>query len=732
MTGRITAALAAAFVVLCFSGIDLHAQIGEHDHADPHPHHVGDAHAEDGCPCPMCAKHGADEVHGHEEEAPGGCSMSAAKKAEGKPMQCGMMGKGHRGMPGDTLRHGDHGHGAQPHDGHAMWMTQLGGGWHLMGMAHVFPAATFAAPFSSDSPLQRTTLDFPHAAIMGNVESPGSRWVFRFMPNFEGLTMPDGEPTFGGWGEGFIDARHPHTLLHEAMLSWNWWNAPGGALSLSAGRGFAPFGTEDPMYRPALKYPTNHHLSQILERWTVNLSYLSDAGLGIEVGVFDGDEPEDWLDIGNYRNFGNSFSGRLSYRFGQTVAGTAPWEVSASFGHVRETHGGHHEDVTNLFNAALRHDATYGFGSLYGLAEASLSDPEEGEGYFSLLGETQLRLGAGARHRPFYRVELATRPEYPRDAQEGDGFFRYDHGVHALGATRWLINTIGYGFEATRLPVSARPFVEASHHLVRHERGPDRLDPENLFGGSSFWSFAAGVRLYLGGGPMRMGTYGVMDPMTLSMREMEMHDHPMMHEEHEHHPMPHRDGHEHHEHEEAEAHVAPEHEEREEEHVHPEREAPAEHAHPDPEAHEREEEHEHPMYDRAGTQRAMGLVVRLLDDIEVQRRIHSVPEYHEAWEDDGVQRQLAMLREMHGDDAPHEERDHRAMMPDEAGMQRAMGLVVRLLEDPEVQRRIHAVPEYHEAWEDPAVQEHIAMMRHMHEDGEDGAHQHQDSSPHQH
>ena len=753
MIGRITAALAAAFVVLWFSGIDLHAQAGEHDHAEHHHHHSADAHAEEDCPCPMCAKHGAEESHGHGEEAPAvcpmcerkeaaeagngdapSCPMCAAKKVEGSPMQCTMMGDGDSHTPADTAHHGSHGHhdhGAQPHDGHAMWMTELGGGWHLMGMAHVFPAATLTAPFSSESPLNRTDINFPHSGLMANLESPGSRWVFRLMPNFEGITLPDGEPTLGGWGEGFIDARHPHTLLHEAMLSWNWWDAPGGAFSVSAGRGFAPYGTEDPMYRPALKYPTNHHLSQILERWTVNLSYLSDAGLGIEVGVFDGDEPEHWLDMGNYRNFGNSFSGRLSYRFGETVAGTAPWEVSASYGHVRETHGDH-DDLTILYNAALRHDAAYGFGSLYGLAEASLSDPDHGDGYFSLLGETQLGLGAGARHRPFYRVEFATRPEYRRDAQEGQGFFRYDHDHAPIeGATRWLINTVGYGFEATGLPVSARPFVEASHNLIRHERGPDRLEPANLFGGSSFWSFAAGVRLYFGGGPMRMGTYGVMDPMTLSMREMEMHDHPMMHEDHEHHPMPHREEHEHHEHEEAEAHVAPEPEEREDEHAHPEREATPEHVHPQPEVREREEDHDHPMHDRAGMHRAMGLVVRLLDDTEVQRRIHAVPEYHEAWEDEAVQRQLAMLREMHGDDVPHEEREHRAMVPDEGAMQRAMGLVVRLLDDPEVQRRIHAVPDYHEAWQDPEVQDHIAMMRRMHEDGEDGAHPH-DPSHHQH
>ncbi len=411
----------------------------------------------------------------------------------------------------------EHAGEAQPRDTHEMWMTMLPGGWHLMGMAHVFPSLTTAAPFASDSPLSRTQFALPHAAAMANVESPDSRWVFRFMPNFEGLTMPDGEVTFGGWGEGFIDARHPHTLLHEAMLSFNWWEAPGGAFSLSAGRGFAPFGTGDPMYRPVLKYPTNHHLSQILERWTVNASYLADSGLGVEVGIFDGTEPEDWLDVGNYRDFGNSWSGRLSWRFGEVTSITAPWELSASYGDVTEVHHGHAER-TVLYNAALRHDARYGFGALYGLAEASISDPDDGDGYFSVLAELQASLGQGGRHHPFYRLEFATRPEYPREAVEGDGFFRYDHGDHAIGATRWMINSVGYSFDWSPLPLSARPFVEVGHSRVRLERGPESLSPEVLFGGGSFWSFTAGARIFLGGGPMRMGTYGVLDPMTASMR----------------------------------------------------------------------------------------------------------------------------------------------------------------------------------------------------------------------
>src|ERR1043166_2614837 len=85
--------------------------------------------------------------------------------------------------------------------------------------------------------------------------------------DFEGLTMPDGVLGIGDWGEGFDDPRHPHTYAHELMLSGV--NLPGSAsrplnLSLSAGKGFVPFGSDDPMNRPALRFPVNHHWSQIL------------------------------------------------------------------------------------------------------------------------------------------------------------------------------------------------------------------------------------------------------------------------------------------------------------------------------------------------------------------------------------------------------------------------------------------------------------------------------------
>lgn len=401
-----------------------------------------------------------------------------------------------------------------------MWMLAIGRGWHAMGMAQVFPTMTAGTPWREETLLNTSGLYATQPAAMINVSSPNARLVLRTTLNFEAWTQRDGELTFGGWGEGFIDSRHPHTLLHEAMLTANWWDVAGGALSLSAGKGFAPYGTDDPMGRPAVKFPTNHHLSQILERWTVNGAYVKD-GWSLEAGLFGGAEPSGPYDFRNVESFGDSWSARVAKRLGggdAAVGPDAPWELSASYAHVEERHHATKE-VTELFNAAIRHDAAYGFGRVYALVEASKSEPEAGEGHHSLLGETQVGLGSAARHQPYVRVEYATRPEYERRGAPGTpGFFRYDHAAHEIGATRWLIGTVGYGYESSGFPLSARPYVELQHNRVRTARGT--VDPRDLFGSPSFWSVSAGVRLFLGGGPMRMGSYGALDPMTASMRPM--------------------------------------------------------------------------------------------------------------------------------------------------------------------------------------------------------------------
>jgi hypothetical protein len=400
---------------------------------------------------------------------------------------------------------------------HRMLSAGFGSGWTVTGMAQAFPILTAGEPTREDSPLRDTEAYLTQPAVMVNVASPGQRLVLRTTLNFEAETQRGGEYTFGGWGEGFIDKRHPHTFLHEAMLSLNLWDAPGGALSLSAGKGFAAYGTDDPMSRPVVKYPTNHHLSQVLERWTVNAAYLHRSGLGLEASVFGGAEPTSPSDLGNIESFGDSWSVRASQRFGGGFGPFSPWEVSASYARVEETH---HEEtaVTHLMNAALRHEREYGFGKVYGLLEASRSEPKgAAEGYYAVLGEAQLGLGRGGRHRPYLRVEYATRPEYERAGEPGsDGHYQYDHDAHPIGSTRWLVSTVGYDYGAAAFPLAVRPFVEAQHNRVSGHRGD--VDPAALFGRTSFWSTSVGFRVFLGGSSMRMGSYGVLDPMAAAMR----------------------------------------------------------------------------------------------------------------------------------------------------------------------------------------------------------------------
>ena len=405
-------------------------------------------------------------------------------------------------MTPDTMAHA---HGASP-----MWMWDAGDGWMVMGMAQGFPIVTVGAPGEEASPLNDTGFYLTQPAAMINLESPGSRLVLRTTLNFEALTLEDGEPTFGGWGEGFLDRRHPHTLLHELMLSLNLGEVAGGRASLSAGKGFAPYGTDDPMSRPGLKYPTNHHLSQILERWTVNAVYLRD-GWSVELGVFGGGEPEGPYDLSNIESFGNSVSGRIARRWGGGAGPLAEWEASASLARVVEEHHGE-EEAKALWNVALRRAGTVAGSPVYGLMEFSQSRPDHGEGYFSALGEMQVTRG---RHQPYARIEYATRPEYVREGPGGSpGFFRYDHDDEAIGATRWVIGTLGYNVIAVRGPVSIRPFADVQIHRVNLERGPATLLPGTMFGARRFWSLSFGARIFLGGDPMRMGSYGVLDPMT--------------------------------------------------------------------------------------------------------------------------------------------------------------------------------------------------------------------------
>jgi hypothetical protein len=167
-------------------------------------------------------------------------------------------------------------------------------------------------------------------AIMAHGGAFSNRLRLLATVNLEGLTMPDGELTPGAWGEGFIDRRHPHTYLHELILSTDdlLGSLDGAArLSLAAGKGFAPFGTDDPMVRPAVRYPVNHHLAQILER-AVAIAGVRAGPLAIEAGLFNGDEPERPGQWPRVSRFGDSWSGRV------TVLPTPGVELQGSYARV--------------------------------------------------------------------------------------------------------------------------------------------------------------------------------------------------------------------------------------------------------------------------------------------------------------------------------------------------------------------------------------------------------------
>ena len=396
-----------------------------------------------------------------------------------------------------------------------MARVELGSGWTASGMAQLFPILTIGAPGEDGSPLNETALYLTQPALMANIDGPGQRLSLRTTLNFEGVTQEDGELTFGGWGEGFIDKRHPHTLLHELMLSVNLWSVAGGDLSVSAGKGFAPYGTSDPMARPGLKYPTNHHLSQILERWTANVVWLGEGGLSLEAGIFGGQEPDGAYDFSNIEAFGDSWSARVAYRWGGGSVANPAWEASASFGSVTEfAHT--FEETSRLINGALRRAGQVGPGDLYALAEGSASFLDDHDSFFSFLAEARYDYEG---HQPYLRFEYPRRPEYEREGPPGDDeFFHYEHHDDPFATTRWLISTVAYAYEMTENPWSLRPFVEVQHHQARADSGP--VSTTELFGTTSFWGLSVGARIFLGGDPMRMGSYGVLDPMTQMNRQM--------------------------------------------------------------------------------------------------------------------------------------------------------------------------------------------------------------------
>jgi len=124
--------------------------------------------------------------------------------------------------------------------------------------------------------------------LMGDALFPRYGLEFETTVDFEGLTLKRGELNPGMYGEGYVDRRHPHTYLHEVVGTWERDFGSERTMSVTAGKGFAPFGSDDPMSRPFIKYPVNHHLAQILERAVV-IGVARAGSMSLELARFNGD-----------------------------------------------------------------------------------------------------------------------------------------------------------------------------------------------------------------------------------------------------------------------------------------------------------------------------------------------------------------------------------------------------------------------------------------------------------
>lgn len=322
--------------------------------------------------------------------------------------------------------------------------------------------------------------------------------------NLEGETIPEGELTPGAWGEGFNDRRHPHTYAHELLLSGVdlLGKLDGSAvISVTAGKGFVPFGSDDPMSRPVLRYPVNHHLAQILERAVIQTG-ARVGPVAIEGGFFNGDEPErpgQWPRVGG--RFGDSWAARL------TVMPISGVELSASRAkvHSPEHRPGAGSDAWK-WHASARLDRPLLGGQAYALAEWART--EEVDGFFvfkSVLAEAAFQRGG---HRPYYRFERSDRPE---DLRELDLFrsVRPHLENSILGITRFTLHTFGYGYQfglaGNRLQID--PFVEGTLGSA-HNVGGGVLTPEALYGTTRVRALSTGVRLMWQMSGHRMGRYG--------------------------------------------------------------------------------------------------------------------------------------------------------------------------------------------------------------------------------
>lgn len=359
------------------------------------------------------------------------------------------------------------------------------------------------APGALNQPVSEAYLTQPMLA--GTARAFGGHLEAHATLNGERWTLDRGEISPGVYGEGYVDRRHPHTWLHEAMLGVR---GRAGSLrwALFGGKGFVPYGTDDPMVRPFVKYPVNHHHSQVLERAMVTIA-LAASGVALEAARFNGDEPESPSDWPNGDRALDSWAARATWSPSGVV------EVSASVADVQSPEFAQGDGLDQRKHAASVRFSRGAGAWRYVLLEYArtreFSTGREAFRFSTALAEAEARVSAlsvGAR------VERTTRPEEERTAS----FYRAIRPLldfNILGRTRWTNVTVsaahdGWGFGVLR----GRPFVEVGYHAPRATTRPTPLDPVELFGASHVWAASFGVRLHAGTMRQRFGRYGLTDP----------------------------------------------------------------------------------------------------------------------------------------------------------------------------------------------------------------------------
>ena len=326
--------------------------------------------------------------------------------------------------------------------------------------------------------------------------------------NFEGYTLRRGELNAGMYGEGYADRRHPHTLVHEAMLAVGTPSRAGFRATLAGGKGFTPYGTDDPMMRPFVKYPVNHHHAQIIERVLV-LGALQfargDRSITVEQGWFNGDEPVGPFTGPQWARVGDSRSTRL------TVAPFRSLEAQASSAFVRSpglTQGGAFDH--RQLSASLRYDVP---DKRYALVEIARTDESLGTQRVFRFASTLLE--SSMMHRGWAVSARAERTERPESERLLD-LFRTPNGhgdFQLVGITRWSIGTVQLAAPGTGIPglrgTHVTPFVEVARATARAQLSPTVFVPAEFYGSATQWSLSLGARIHAGTMRRRMGRYAL-------------------------------------------------------------------------------------------------------------------------------------------------------------------------------------------------------------------------------